>query len=97
MGKGRAGISGLLVRKRWRRLLRRSGEARSPTVSVCILLLRLLKHHFFMQHKHVAANLLLCEKYIGAVCSLQTLFIYLFNCASITPQCVLGRSFSKMH
>lgn len=85
------GISVLLFRKR-REVVRTCREARSPAVSVCILLLRLLKSLLFIQQEDLATSFPFCE-----LCALSRCFVFVFVFASVVQQCILGSDFSKVH
>lgn len=62
-------------------MVRSCREGRSPTVSVCILPLRLLKSLLFIQHKDLATNFPFCE-----LCAPPRYLSFLFVFASVTQQ-----------
>ena len=72
-------------------LVRSCREGRSPTVSVCILPLRLLKSLLLIQHKDLATNFPFCE-----LCAPPT-YRSFFVCFCFSYTTIQGSDFSKTH
>ena len=69
----------------------------SHAVSVCTLLLRLLKHHLFIPHKDMVTNLPFFLKNTLELSMLPPDTFFFLLLASVTPQRILGSHFSEMY